>query len=698
MNYRQGRLRRFLVPEVLFTAGLYGLLLALFASLRLLLLWRTADLARQIPASLLAKSFWVGLRFDLAVSSYLLIPFFLLLLALRGRKRGWLLAGLAAAVGGVILSGLAEIEFYRELEFRFNTVVFEYMSHPRIVAGMVWEGYPVFGYLVGWSILFGLFCFAYARLCRRLLRPTPVAKGASEKLARTMGVTLMLVLMIFASRGGFAHEPLRWGDAFFSEEPFANNLALNGVFTMGRSVLEMVKGKDKVWTKALPPEGAAELTRAMLLLPGETDLGSADFPILRREGRPASAESLLLRDPGRPMNVVVILMESFAGRHVGALGAPGGITPDFDALSRQGILFERAFSNGTHTHQGVFASLASFPNLPGFEYLMKTMEANQEFSGLPTLLHRQGYQTLFLYNGLFSWDNKEGFFRQHGMDRFIGSDDYVDPTFVDPVWGVSDYDVFMRANEEFRAMDAKGPFFGAILTLSNHSPFNLPEPLPFERIETGDAMEPRFNAMRYADWALGEFFRQARKEEWFGNTLFVLTGDHGFGSPPALTEMQLDRQHVPLLFYSPALNPAAVGRRRTVASQVDIGASVLGLLGLETPHQAWGRNLFDPGLADEGFAVVKPSGGDDLVALIEGEYVLIREPRGNPLLYRCDFGFPPRVDLLPKGEEAERRSAMLKRMQAYVETGLLALRGRHLGLPEETRVELAAVPGSEGHR
>jgi phosphoglycerol transferase MdoB-like AlkP superfamily enzyme len=672
------------VPEALFTVGVYALLLALFAVLRLLLLWLNAHMAQQIPADLLAQSFWVGLRFDLAVSSYLLIPFFLLLLVLRGRQRVRLLAGLSAVVGGVIFLSLAEIEFYRELEFRFNTVAFEYLNHPRIVAGMAWEGYPVLRYLLVLATLVSLFTGACFWLYRRFLLPPALAQGAPAILARTMGVTLMLALMIFASRGGFAHEPLRWGDAFFSEEPFANDLALNGLFTLGRSVLEKAGGKDKVWTGTLAADEASRLTRKMLLLPHETDLSWADHPLLRRENRPDDAAPLLHHDPARPMNVVVILMESFAGRYTGALGAPGGITPDFDALSRQGILFERAFSNGTHTHQGVFASLASFPNLPGFEYLMKTMEARQEFSGLPCLLDRQGYQTIFLYNGLFSWDNKEGFFRQHGMDRFIGSADYVNPTFVDPVWGVSDHDVFLRANEEFKAMAAKGPFFGAILTLSNHSPFNLPDPLPFARITTGDDLESRFNSMRFADWALGEFFRQARREDWFRNTLFVLTGDHGFGSAPPITEMRLDRQHVPLLFYSPALDPSAIGRRRTVASQVDIGASVLGLLGLEVLHQSWGRNLFDPGLKDDGFAVVKPSGGEDMVALIEGDYVLIRESKGSTLLYRCDFGFPPRVELLPKGEAAERREAMLKELQAYVETGLLSLRGRKLSVPEES--------------
>jgi phosphoglycerol transferase MdoB-like AlkP superfamily enzyme len=309
---------------------------------------------------------------------------------------------------------------------------------------------------------------------------------------------------------------------------------------------------------------------------------------------------------------------------------------------------------------------------------MKTMEAHQEFSGIPSLITPLGYQTVFLYNGLFSWDNKEGFFRKHGISRFIGTKDYVNPTFVDPVWGVSDHDVFTRANQEFKAMAAKGPFFGAILTLTNHSPFTLPEPLPFQKMQTGSDLDGRYNAMRYADWALGEFFRQARKEAYFSNTLFVITGDHGFGVPPALTDLMLDRFHVPLLFYSPRLLPQGGTRRATVASQVDITPSVLGLLGLDLPHQSWGRNLFAPTLKDKGFAVIKPSGGDDKVALIEDDHLLLKEPKAGAQLYRYDLAFPPKAQPV---DEPERMKAMTRRLDSYIETGLLSLKNRKLGVP-----------------
>lgn len=687
MNIPWRNLHRFLPPEARFVVGVHGLLLLIFAALRLLLLARNANLAQPVEALVLLRSFLVGMRFDLAVASYLLMPLFLLLLALPRRFRPGLLVGFALLAGGLFFLGVAEAEFYSEFESRFNTLVYEYIGHPRIVAGMIWDGYPVVRYTLIALTLTLMFAAGLAWLHRRFLAGAPVETTTRGSLLRVMGLTVALALMIFASRGGAGHEPLRWGDAFFSESTFANHLALNGLFTLGRSGWDKIYSKQTFWAKAMAPEAALKTCRAMLTLNSETPLGRPEYPVLRRETSAAAPAD-------RPMNVVIILMESFSARFVGALGSPLGLTPEFDRLAKGGVLFERAFSNGTHTHQGVYATLTSFPNLPGYEYLMKMMEANQEFSGLPTLLRRHDYQSLFLYNGLFSWDNKEGFFRRHGMDRFIGANDYVNPTFVDPVWGVSDFDVYARANREFREMAGRGPFFAGILTLSNHAPFNLPEPLPFPRIRTGDTLEGRRNGMRYADWALGEFFRMARREDYFRNTLFVITGDHGFGSSPMITPMMLARFHVPLLFYAPELLGGHGERRRTVASQVDIGPSVLGLLGRNDPHQGWGRNLFSPALRDEGFAVIKPSGGEEQVALIEGDRLLLVAPREKPRLYRYDLGFPPfgSDDLADKDKELARR--MENRLLAYVETGILALRDRRLGTPESAAVTVTQTNGT----
>lgn len=656
-----------------YIAGLYTLCLLIFFVLRLLLWWRNADFGSDAPPGEIVQSFLVGLRFDLAVGAYLMIPLFLALVLLPSRGQRWARRLFLVIFPGVLLLGMAEAEFYREFSVRFNNLVFEYLKHAGIVSGMIWDGYPVLRYLAGWVILTSLFLVAERWWWQRCLSPPADSSGGiRSRLAHGVAVVLVLTLLVFAARGGIASEPLRWGNAFFCETTFANHLALNGMFTLGRSAWDTIYSKHSFWVSRQAEDEALATTNSLLRLSNDIPLMTADYPILRRPG----AE---LSDHWRPKNVVIILMESFAGRYCGALGDNHGLTPEFDRIAKEGILFTRAFSNGTHTHQGVYATLTSFPNLPGYEFLMKIMEASQEFSGLPTLLHRHDYQSVFLYNGLFSWDNKEGFFRNHGIERFIGTNDYPNPVFRDPVWGVSDFDVYRRANQEFRNMAGRKPFLGVILTLSNHAPFNLPDPLPFPRIVTGDHLEGRFNGMRYADWALGDFFREASKQEYFKDTLFVITGDHGFAVPPNITPMALSRFSVPLLFYAPGhLTPQ---KRDTVASQVDIGPSIMALAGYSDPHQAWGRNLFSPSLHDAGFAVIKPSGSEEVVALIEGDHALLLDPKSPPKLYRYSQTAGAIYSTDETTSDPEHVKQMEKRLLAYVQTGILTLRSQHLGLP-----------------
>lgn len=661
---RIGRLTGYLI-------GTYTLCLLSFSALRLLLWWRNADFGSETPPGVIAQSFLVGLRFDLAVCAYLLLPVLLGLVILPERGRRWTRLMFLTSFSLILLLGVAEAEFYREFAVRFNNLVFEYLKHVGIVSGMIWDGYPVLRYLAGWALLTAAF-LGTERWWWQRCHPYRPATGLTvgKRLKHTLTSLPLMVLLVFAARGGIASEPLRWGDAFFSETTFANHLALNGMFTLGRSAWDTIYRKHSFWATRQPAAEALATTNSMLLLPDDTPLATADYPLLRRPGATPAGQS-------RPKNVVVILMESFAGRYCGALGDKHELTPEFDRLAQDGILFTRAFANGTHTHQGVYATLTSFPNLPGYEFLMKMMEASQDFSGLPTLLHNRGYQSLFLYNGFFSWDNKEGFFRNHGIDRFIGLTDFRNPVFRDPVWGVSDLDVYQRANEEFRSMVGGAPFLGVILTLSNHSPFNLPEPLPFPRVVTGDHLEGRFNGMRYADWALGEFFRQARQESYFKDTLFVITGDHGFGTAPNITPMALTRFNVPLLFYAPENLQGQ--RRNTVASQVDVGPSIMALLGFDEPTQAYGRNLFSPALKDEGFAVIKPSGSEEVVALIEGDRLLMRDPKSRPKLFRYSLETGSTQELTSSASEQVRQ--MERRLLAYVQTGILNLRMRQVGVP-----------------
>jgi phosphoglycerol transferase MdoB-like AlkP superfamily enzyme len=201
----------------------------------------------------------------------------------------------------------------------------------------------------------------------------------------------------------------------------------------------------------------------------------------------------------------------------------------------------------------MFATMACFPNLPGFEYLMQTPEGSHKLSGLPQLLSARKYDDVYVYNGDFAWDNQSGFFSNQGMTNFIGRNDFVNPVFSDPTWGVSDQDMFDRGLEELKARENGKPFYALLQTLSNHTPYALPTPLPVERVTDRGTLNEHLTAMRYSDWALGQFFEKARKEPYFKETLFVIVGDHGFGNEQQITEMDLGRFNVPMLMIAPGI-------------------------------------------------------------------------------------------------------------------------------------------------
>ncbi|HQQ74492.1 MAG TPA: LTA synthase family protein, partial [Pseudomonadales bacterium] len=548
--------RHTLAGHAIFTLLAMLAVMLMFTLCRTGLYWYNVDLASTISREEVLTSFLIGLRFDLMVVCIFTLPLlsgFVLPESIKLRKS--LVMWLAIASSISIFFCIAELDFYREFHQRLNSLVFEYIRQdPATVISMLWNGFPVFRYLLLW-VFFSWLMYRFYLLvdhvaCLMAKHYLPKSSPSAIWL-RVLTMFVVLLMIVIGARGTLRQgPPLRWGDAFHSQSLFANHLGLNGIFTLYKAAS---KGNGKTnknfWLNAMPIEQATAITKKLLLTPQDELLGGEEHPFLRRH----SGASLPSNLNGDKLNVVVILMESFSGAFTGALGNDFGITPEFDRIAKQGLLFKRFFSNGTHTHQGMFATLACFPNLPGYEYLMQEPEGTHKFSGLPLLLQRAGYQDVYVYNGSFSWDNQEGFFRNQGMTRFIGRDEFVNPVFVNPTWGVSDQDMFDRAATELAAFPKDKPFFAMLQTLSNHTPYALPTPLPVEPVTNMGIFNEHLTAMKYADWALGQFFQKIEKEPYYKNTVFVLVGDHGFGTNNQVTDIDLLRFRVPMLVIAPGI-------------------------------------------------------------------------------------------------------------------------------------------------
>jgi hypothetical protein len=253
----------------------------------------------------------------------------------------------------------------------------------------------------------------------------------------------------------------------------------------------------------------------------------------------------------------------------------------------EGLLFTSLFADGNRTIRGFEGVFSSFPPLPGDSILARDRTENVE--SIARVLKRDGYQTLFVYGGRGSFDYITSYTLTNGWDRLVEQQDFENPVHT-TAWGVSDEDLFNRGIEEMRAMHSSGaPFLISFMTVSNHLPFTYPT----GRIAEDPNAKSRKHAVKYADWALGDFFEKARKEPFWSDTIFVVVADHGarvYGSQ----SIPMKSYEIPLLIVGPAV-VAEPKRIDVTGCQLDVAPTVLGLIGRPYASLFFGHDLLQPG-------------------------------------------------------------------------------------------------------
>jgi phosphoglycerol transferase MdoB-like AlkP superfamily enzyme len=242
------------------------------------------------------------------------------------------------------------------------------------------------------------------------------------------------------------------------------------------------------------------------------------------------------------------------------------------------------------------------------------------------LLRAQGYQTVFVYGGRALFDGVGGYLERNGVERIVDQADYPPGTFT-TAWGVADEAIFARALVEMDTLARRGrPFYSLVLSVSNHRPFAFPQ----DHMRYDRRLSGRENAVRYADWALGEFMEGAKKRPWYADTLFVLMGDHGarvYGS----ARIPLASYEVPILFVGPGATPGATVE--TLASSLDVPPTLLGLLGLDYVSSFFGRDLLRLP-ADAGRALMTHNND---IGLLEGGRLAVLGLRRAVTVYDCEL-------------------------------------------------------------
>ena len=594
-----------------------------------------------------------GLRFDVLVISLLwFVPAVLLLLLPRqpllaaidtGIARAWLILSTLL----ILFLELATPAFIDQYDTRPNRLFFEYLDSPGEVLRTSVLEYP---WHVGLALLvMALFTVYLLRRSRRWfagLEPWPL-------WLRLLLLPVLVALLFIGGRSSFDHRPANASTAAFTNDQLVNKLGLNSIYTVLYAAYDLrneERGDNRYGE--LPVERMVSVVRRDSLIPAER---FADDPTSTWHRHVPG------RTPNR-RNLVIILQESLGAEFSARLGGIG-VTPEWDRLMDQGLWFSRMYATGTRSARGIEAVIAGFPPSPS-RSVLKLGLAQQRFVTLASLLKQAGYATQFIYGGETHFDNMAGFFLANGFDSVIDGKDYDHPRFRG-TWGVSDEDLFERLDQALSTASDR-PRFVLAFTSSNHSPFEFPD----GRIQLHDQDKSTVNnAVKYADYALGQFFRNARQRPYFKDTYFLIIADHDtrvFGA----SLVPVNKFHIPALILGPDVPQREYDRP---ASQIDMAPTLLSLLGIETDTPMIGHDILALPEDYPGRALMQYGNNH---ALMLGDRVVIRQPEKPPLLFRYDGERLKPATLDPALAESEL-AHLLWPMYAYRE-------GKYL-YPKKTR-------------
>lgn len=566
---------------------LYAFWLIFFLVERLIFVFRFWDSIKESGSSEVLQIFQSALRLDASMAGYILvIPALMWVIEIISGK-SFVSPRVALSYHRFFivlfaLIGAVNLNIYQEWGSKVNYKVFKiFFNYP--YESTISSLETGIGLTVGIFILQVLF---FGWLVRFFIRS---AYQTHTWLVRPFLSLFILGLTFLSVRGGWQLAPISQSMAYFSSKPILNHAAVNTSWNLAQDVVNNLAGNSGDFHYL--PE--AEVDSVLQVYQSED---SQQRTKIIRSKRP---------------NVVFIILESFTADVVGSLGGEPGISAELDQLIKQGVSFTNLYASGDRTDKGLIAVMSAFPAQATKSIISET-DKQENLPSVAQVFKEQGYHTSFMYGGESEFFGFKPYVLSHGFDRSTDKHAFLKQD-QNSKWGAHDGVVFKRFQSELGQL--KQPFFATMLTLSNHEPFEIPESPRFP----GSDLPNRFRSTAfYTDKSLGSFFRSARQESWFQNTLFVIVADHGHRLPKekyAISESQ--RFHIPLVLVGDVIKPEFRGKQLPVfGSQTDIAKTVLGQLGLDGSRFTFSQDLFathpDQGYAffdwDNGFGVIRKNG------------------------------------------------------------------------------------------
>jgi phosphoglycerol transferase MdoB-like AlkP superfamily enzyme len=542
--------------RLLFLLSLSGLTLAIFALQKPLFMLYNRSFSQDCSVSDFLRVMLHGLKLDLTMAGYfMLTPWLGLLFSIflcRINFRKILLPYYIVISLFIAAVFVVDASLYGFWNFKLDVMALFYLDSMSNALASISFPYIAFRMFV---IL--LLCGLYSWL---FLKITPATFPPVRKVRnRLTGVLTMFfagfVLFVFI-RGGFKESTANVGRVYFSDNQFLNHSAVNPVFSFMYSVNISENFAEQF--DFFPEEKRRTIFDGLYPKGGET--------------------TVRLLNTERP-NIVIILLESFSGNFIEALGGEPDITPNINRLSDEGIFFTQYYSNSFRTDRGIVSALSGYPGLPTVS-VMKLPVKSRNLPSVANSLAKVGYKSDFLYGGDIDFTNMKSYFLSNGYRKITSDEDFTLKEQHTHAWGVNDDITFDRLyNEICERKDTL--WHTGFLTLSSHEPFTV----PYHRLDNEIT-----NAFAYTDDCVGRFIDRLKKTPAWDNLLIIFLADHGCSYPANLTVHDPVFFHTPMLWLGGAVaQPVKVNR---LVNQTDLAATLLGQLNLTHDDFTFSRDVF----------------------------------------------------------------------------------------------------------
>lgn len=460
--------------------------------------------------------------------------------------------------------GLTDMGIYGPWGNRLNAQIITYLETPGgVFASLNWFQ------LIAFPVLLILIVWGSMKVYNRMF----VAKKLAKTYMKWYGMPVLLFFtaaLIIPIRGGFDRSPLNHSNVYFSEHLEANQFAYNYFWNFMHSVLNNKKGKVQV--NYMPFEEAEAILK-------EHDKQGVEAP------------QLVQAPDGQPVNVVLVLLESFSDKVIEPLGGMPGVAPRLNEFCNEGIAFKSFYATGNRSDKGISALVGGLPSDMSRTTILNFPEQMSRLDYFPKYFADHGYNMSFYYGGDVNFYNTRTVMIQSGIKKIVSKEEFPLELGMKQKWGVPDEYLYARMFSDLK--EEKEPFFSMVYNISSHEPYDIEDYHKF----TGNSVEQKYlNVASYADSCLGVFVDSLKATDLWDRTLIIITADHTSLQPGSTSITEPASYRIPLILIGGAVKEQFISDR--IGNHNDLGPMITKQMGWQHKPDLLSKDF----LVDDSYA------------------------------------------------------------------------------------------------